>query len=55
LPKKPANFPFPSTSLTYDSGSNLIAEIDLPNAEGAILMDANNELVLALPSNSRFT
>ncbi len=55
LPKKPLNFPYPPTSITNDSGNNLIEDIDSLNAEGAILMDASNELFLALPSDSRFT
>ena len=55
LPKKPANFPFPPKSFAYDSGSSLIDDIDSSNAEGAILIDASNELFLALPSDSRFT
>ena len=61
LPEKPPNFPFPPapraspSSFTYDSGTNLIEVLDSSNAEGAILLDASNELVLALPSDSRFT
>lgn len=56
LPAKPANFPYPSsTSSAYENSSSLIENIDSVNADGAILMDANNELFLALPSDSRFT
>ena len=61
LPEKPPNFPYPSAprappaSFTYDSGTNLIEDLDSSNAEGAILMDTSNELFLSLPSDSRFT
>ena len=55
LPEKPPNFPYPSTSYTYSSGSHLIEKIDSSSADGAILMDSSNELYLALPSDSRFT
>ncbi|CAF0943360.1 unnamed protein product [Adineta steineri] len=55
VPKKPPNFPYPSTTFTYNSGSHLIEEINSADADGAILMDASNELFLALPSDSRFT
>jgi hypothetical protein len=53
LPKKPANFPHRSTSFTYDTGSNLIKDIDLPNADGAILIDKNNRLFSMLTLESR--
>jgi hypothetical protein len=43
-PKKPPNFPHLSTSFTYDTGSNLINDMDLPNADGAILLDNSKEL-----------
>ncbi|CAF5196091.1 unnamed protein product, partial [Rotaria magnacalcarata] len=55
LPKKPANFPFPAVSSTSDHETSLTEDIDSANANGAILMDASNELFLALPSDSRFT
>ena len=51
VPEKPPNFPYPS----FNGGSSLIDEIDSVDAEGAILMDANNELFLVLPSDSRFS
>lgn len=55
LPKKPPNFPFPAHPFTYDSGSNLIEDIDSSNANGAILIDASHGLASAFPSDSRFT
>ncbi len=44
LTKKSSNVPHSSTSFTYNTGSYLINNIDLPNANGAILLDDNNEL-----------
>ncbi|CAF0949745.1 unnamed protein product [Adineta ricciae] len=55
LPKKPPNFPYPQAPISHERGQNPIGEIDSPNANGAILMDATNELFLALPSDTRFT
>ncbi|CAF2462716.1 unnamed protein product [Rotaria sp. Silwood2] len=55
LPKKPPNFPYPTMPFTYDSGSNIIEDIDSSNADGSIVMDSSHELFLALPSHSRFT
>ncbi|CAF4584141.1 unnamed protein product [Rotaria sp. Silwood1] len=55
LPEKPPNFPYPTMPFPYDSGSNIIKDINLSNADGSILMDSSHELFLALPSNIRFT
>ncbi|CAF1299891.1 unnamed protein product [Rotaria sordida] len=55
LPKKPPNFPYPPMPFTYDSGTNIIEDIDSLNADGSILIDTSHELFLSLPSNSRFT
>ncbi|UJR37021.1 hypothetical protein I4U23_029728 [Adineta vaga] len=55
LPKKPANFPYPPAPFSHEGGSHLVDQIDSSNADGAILMDATNELFIALPSDTRFT
>jgi hypothetical protein len=52
--KKPSN-PHSSTSFTYDTGSDLINDIDLPNANGAILLNNNDELFSPVKHNSRIS
>jgi hypothetical protein len=53
LSKKSSNIPHSSTSFTYNTGSYLINDIDLPNANGAILLNDNNELFPSVKINNR--
>jgi hypothetical protein len=43
MAKKRSQFSRVSSPFTYDTGSNLVKDLDLPDANGAILLD-NNEL-----------